>query len=350
VAAKDRPAAISFQVDSLHPYDENEAVFCWAPLDDRQNVLVGITTSTVLNGVTARCAEAGIKLGWVTFSAAALYTGARLYRTPPAAGFLAMVPDGEWAEAYGESPARPVFSSPIDIGNERARAMAASDLRLDPGAEPVWVDHILPPPVRAGAEFDLRRAALSYSAALMSAATRWALPANFLPESQRSTASPLAWAPTAALALLAAIAAGVLAAQDSMQSQKYLDRLNAEIANFERRIRRVEQLDSDAASARARAALIQRFRSRSQADADALRELTTILPRPIWLNNMTLTRSMATLYGEADNAAELLKVLDNSPLFSDSEFAQMTGRRTEGTEQFVIRSRREGPGTGEEKR
>jgi Tfp pilus assembly protein PilN len=350
VAPKDLPAAISFQVDSLHPYDENEAVHCWARLDGGQDVLVGVTTSAVLNGVTARCAEAGIKLGWVTFSAAALYTGARLYRTPPEGGFLAMVPDGAWAEAYGESAARPVFSSPIDVSSERARAMAASDLRLEPGAEPVWVDQILPPPVKASAEFDLRRSALVYSAALMSATGWWALPANFLPESHRSSAPLLAWAPTAVLLVLTAIAGGMLAGQDSMQSQQYLDRLNAEIARFERRVRRVEQLDADAAAARARAELIQRFRRRSQADADALRELTAILPPPVWLNNLVLTRSMVTLYGEADNAAELLKTLDSSALFAESEFAQMTGRNNEGVEPFVIRAKREGPGTGEEKR
>jgi Tfp pilus assembly protein PilN len=350
VAAKDLAAAISFQVDSLHPYPEGEAVFCWARLDDAGNVLVGITTSAVLDSVTSRCAEAGVKLGSVTFSAASLYSGARMFRTPPEGGFLAIVPDGDWAEAYGESGARPVFSSPIDVANERARTMAASDLRLDPGTEPVWVDHILPPPVRAAADFDLRRSALVYSAALTSAAVRWALPANFLPESQRSSASLLAWAPTAVLLLLAAVAGGMLAAQDSMQNEKYLGRLNAEIANLERRVRRVEQLDTGASAARARAELIQRFRSRSQADADALRELTSILPPPVWLNNMSLTRSTVTVYGEAENAAELLKVLDNSPLFADSEFAQMSGRNNEGVEPFVIRSKREGPGTGEEKR
>jgi hypothetical protein len=54
-----------------------------------------------------------------------------------------------------------------------------------------------------------------------------------------------------------------------------------------------------------------------------------------------LTRTIANLTGEADQAAGLLKTLDASPLFQNSEFT-MGISRMGAAEVFRIRTQREG--------
>ncbi|MDQ6708035.1 MAG: PilN domain-containing protein, partial [Acidobacteriota bacterium] len=72
---------------------------------------------------------------------------------------------------------------------------------------------------------------------------------------------------------------------------------------------------------RARTVLLDEFRKRSQADLDTLTELTRLLPPPIWTTMIEVNRDSVVIGGEADQAAPLLKILDGSPFFQNSEFA-----------------------------
>jgi general secretion pathway protein L len=92
---------------------------------------------------------------------------------------------------------------------------------------------------------------------------------------------------------------------------------------------------------RARLALLDEFRSRAHADLNALQELTRLLPPPGWLQNMQMTRGAIVIQGEAEQAAALLKLIDGSPYFRDSEFTQPISRTAAG-ESFGIRANREG--------
>ncbi len=71
-----------------------------------------------------------------------------------------------------------------------------------------------------------------------------------------------------------------------------------------------------------------------------LAEMTRVLPPPIWLTNMEVTRAQVTVAGEAEQAAPLLKQIDASPYFEASEFA-MQPIRTPSGEGFRIRANRE---------
>lgn len=108
VADKDMAAALRFQIDSLHPFSEDEAVYDFARVGKSTTLVVGITRKSVVDEYTALFAEAGLKVSAFTFSAACLYSALRLLSKPPVDGFLAMgnadndAGDGE--EAYGESP------------------------------------------------------------------------------------------------------------------------------------------------------------------------------------------------------------------------------------------------------
>ena len=145
VSARDLPAAIGYQIESLHPYAEDEAAFGWAPLGAGGNVLIGITRREIVERYAALFAEAGIRVGAVTFSAAAIYSSIRLLGAPPASGFLALHHGEDQMEAYGESPAHAVFSTLLD---ERATGQALAELRLPAGTEPEEIAGILPQPKR----------------------------------------------------------------------------------------------------------------------------------------------------------------------------------------------------------
>jgi len=340
VADRDLAAAIGFQLDSLHPYPEAEVLYGWARLPGTAALLAGITRTSVIERYAALFAEAGIRLSGFSFSAAVMYAAIRLLGVPPAGGFLAVHSSAGGTELYGESASRPVLSATFENGPERAVALAASELRLQPETEPRAMAALLPP-AAAPDGYDPTRAPFARAAALAAACPHLALPANLLPEAQRTTSSRVALVPTAALALLLAAAGAVLASYDSIEDRRYLASLEAEMRALQSQAVRVQQMDRSAEKMLARMALLDEFRGRSQADLNATQELTRLLAPPAWLQGMHLTRATVALQGEAEQSAALLKLIDGSALFQNSEFTQAISRTGAG-ESFGIRAAREG--------
>ena len=66
--------------------------------------------------------------------------------------------------------------------------------------------------------------------------------------------------------------------------------------------------------------MLDEFRSRTRSDLDAISELTRLFPMPASANTIDLSRDAVLILGEADQAAPLIKLLDASPLFHNSEF------------------------------
>ncbi|HZL55572.1 MAG TPA: PilN domain-containing protein, partial [Bryobacteraceae bacterium] len=98
-------------------------------------------------------------------------------------------------------------------------------------------------------------------------------------------------------------------------------------------------LEKRIAAARLRIGSLDDLRRRPQADLDVLNELTRILPPPTWTNSIEIYPDSVTIAGETDQAAPLLKVVDSSPLFQNSEFALSVTRSGAGqTEQFRIKT------------
>ncbi|HEY7391863.1 MAG TPA: PilN domain-containing protein, partial [Bryobacteraceae bacterium] len=75
------------------------------------------------------------------------------------------------------------------------------------------------------------------------------------------------------------------------------------------------------------------------ADLDALQELTKLLAPPAWTSSINLNRDQARITGEAPQAAPLLRLIDASPLFENSEFLGIG--KGNGTETFQLRTNRE---------
>ena len=314
-------AAVGYQLDSLHPYGEDDAAVAWSRLD-ATNVLLGVARRQTLDQYISLFAEAGVKVATFTFSAACLRSALRMVDAPPAS-LLAGIETAEGVEIYGESDAKPVFSAVFDMAPERARAFAAAELRL--------------PSDTAPSELGVT---LSHAAAMTSACPNFALDANLLPEAQRRSTSKLRYVPTALLAtVLAGLCAAILFHQP-YDERVYREALAREIKQVEKLSGRVPALDKNLAQTRAKVELIDEFRKRTRADLDLLQELTTTLAPPAFAGAVDITRDTVSIAGEAEQAAILLRLFDNSPRLAGSEFTVPIARLA-ASESFRIRSQRE---------
>jgi len=145
--------------------------------------------------------------------------------------------------------------------------------------------------------------------------------------------------PTVTLAAVLLVVAGALAAHSRIADRQYLREIEAEIAKLEPQAKRAAALDRQIEQARNRSRLLDEFRGRTTLDLDTLNELSKLLPPPTWTNMIELARDTATISGEADRAAPLLRILDASPYFQNSEFTGIT--KTGNAEMFRIRTVRE---------
>ena len=318
VAGKDLEGAIRFQLDSLHPYGEEEIEWGWSPLAFG-SVLVGIVRREVVDRYHQLFVEAGIAVASFTFSAAAVHAAIRLNGSGHGAGFVALGRSGAGAvEVYGESQAKPVFSAEFAMPPERAAGLALAELRLPPDTAPVKLEDILPKPTVNPVENDLSRNALPYATALAGACPLLAPSANVLPADRRRANSRAALVPTLVLAALVLLAAAGVLVYRNYTERKYLAELNAEIARLDPQARRADALDRQIAKARAQAELLDRFRAQTRNDLDALNELTKIIAPPAWTNAVDVTRDSIRVTGFAQTAPPLVNILDGSPLFGNA--------------------------------
>src|ERR1019366_7076475 len=294
VEAKDLEAAIAFQLDGINPYGDQEVLFGWTPLGEG-GVLVGIAPLGTVDRYLELFTEAGIATGSFTFVAAPIHGAIRLVPPPPR-DFVAIGRGaGSAVEVYGESRARPVFSAEFDLPPEKAAAMAAAEPRLAPAA-------------------------------------------NLLPPERRESASRGIFIPTAVVAAALLIVLGATLAWPGYEQRQYLKELEAEIAQLRPQTARGAALCHQIDHTRSCARLLDEFRSRTRSDMDAINELTRLLPPPVWANTIDMSRDAVLILGEADQAAPLLKVLDASPLFHNSEFNGIS--KVQNAEIFRLRTQR----------
>lgn len=341
VSDKDLAAAIRFEIDSLNPYSEEDAVFDWARIGKSSSILVGITRRSVLERYITRFAEAGVKVASFTFSAPAIYSALRVFSTPPAEGFLVLEESGDELEVYGESPARPMFSARVDRSAASARTLAIAELRLAPGTEPEALHSKLPQPLEVPSGYDLPRASLAYAAAVSSACRPHPLAVNLLPREQRQFTSRLRFVPAITLASLALLLFIAVIVYPRYADAQYLGMLRAEIRKLEPPARKAVELDRKIAITRNRAQTLDSFRARTREDLEAMSEATKLLTPPTWLTSLQLSRDSFAVSGEAEQAAALLKVLDGSHQFHGSAFSIPITRGQNG-DLFTIRSARQG--------
>lgn len=335
VEDEDAGAAIGFQLDSLHPYPEEDVTFDWKRVPGTSDFVIAIALKAAIDHYTVLFAEAGIRLSGFSVSAAAIHRAIRLLGDPPAGGFVAQVGQDEY---YGESEAKRAFSAVLDM--PAAVPAVLAELRLPPETETRPLADLLPALQLAAEDFERERWSLPYAAALASSTPHLGMPLNLLPPDKRVGQSRAHYIPTAVLAVILALTGLALLFQKPWQDRRYLSLLKAEMDRIDPVARKVDALDKQLALTAARARKLDEFRATPKADLDFLLELTRVLKPPTYLMGMEMSRTSATIAGEADQAEALLKILDNSPMISGSEFAMPISKSGNG-ENFRIRMNRE---------
>jgi general secretion pathway protein L len=164
--------------------------------------------------------------------------------------------------------------------------------------------------------------------------------ANVLPMKHRRLSSRAVFIPTVILGVLLLAAAGGMMAYSRYADQQYMAKLHAEIAKLAPQKQRADMLDRETEKERARVRLLDQYRGQTRYDLDTLNELTKLIEPPAWTSSIQLTRDAAILNGEAPQATALIKILDSSPFFKNSNPEQVTAAGA--MQQFQIRANRGG--------
>jgi hypothetical protein len=337
VADKDAANAIDLQVETLHPWGDVEVACGWSRAA-KNDVVVGLARKELLEHYETLFAEAGISMAAATFSPAVIHAALRIWGGSPASVLCINTDESGRTEVYGESPSRAVFSAEFSVSPERAAALARAELRLAPDYEARSLSEALPQ--ARGAV--LSGSPLAYAAAVTASAPHAVRFANLLPPERRASHDRVKYLAPATLGILLALASlGEFVIFPAVEQKRYLNDLDRAARQLEPAAARARAIDRKIKDDGNRVLLLDEIRRRPKADLDVLNELTRLLPPPVWTTAVEIYPDSVVISGEADQAAPLLKVLDSSPMFQNSEFV-LAFTRTGQTEQFRIKTTRRG--------
>lgn len=331
VSEKDMASAIELQLDTLHPWEDEPIEWAWLRVG-AADAVVGIIRQSTLARYESLFSEAGIPMAAVTFSSVAIHAALRVRQSGLASIFCYALAGAGRIEVYGESEAKPCYSAGFTLPADRALSLARAELRLAPEFPATELSGLLP---SGGSPF-------ACAAALAASAPLAVHFANLLPAERRASHSRARYIVPIGLAALLLI--GVLAvfvAFPLITEHRYIADLTAEQQSLERPAALVKSIDTRLAQRRARVAMLDDLRKRPQADLDLLGEMVRLLPDQVWTNTIDIFPDHVVLQGEADQAAPLLKLLDSSPFFENSQFVvPVTHNGT--TDNFRIQTMRRG--------
>lgn len=331
-------SAVRLQVDTLHPYGEDNVYWGHGPLAGTSAVAVVIAQRSVVEGYADLFADAGVRLRGCTVAAAAYYGAIRLLGLG-AGPWLLLDWQGSTYELYGESPARPFLSAAFDASTmplDKALAGAAAELRLDENTPAAAPEEVL------GSERGAP--ATTFAIALAAACPRWGWRLNLLPSERRASTARWPLAVTATAAALAVVVLVLLWLRGPLQDRRYTQELQREIKRLEGVEREVRGLERQTEQARARRRQLEAFRRRPEADLALVTEVSRRLPNSAWLSAIQSSEDTAELTGSAEAAAPLLSLIDNSGVLTGAAFVTSISRQ-ENREQFRIRAARRVAGT-----
>ena len=389
VSGKDLAAAVHFQIDTLHPFGEDEVYYAFAPLREIDKDEVGelpvgvvIAEKQKIDHYADLFEGAGIPVSSFSVTAAAFFAGVRVRWDAPPTPFLITDFHGQQLEIYGEGTNRPLFSAEFDLSvlpPTRALQMAVSDLRLEGdesallavcGERPVSggsgeedsdrqpaehfaldaeaafeqrsVSEILPAPIDAPAEFELQRDAAALAVALEAACPRLGWRANLLPAERRTSSSRWIYAPTVIVgSLLLLLLIGFLL-RGTIQDGAYVQALQAEQARLAETVEKARASSASIADARRRIERLRSLARRTETDMRVLAELSELIPDTAWLRELTLNDEGIQFTGEAESAAPLLGRLNDSRYLAEAAFSTSL-REIDGGQRFQIAAVRRAP-------
>ncbi len=369
---KERAAAVRYQIDSLHPYGDEEVCFASATVQDggkdRPSTLaVAIARRERIDHWANLFEEASIAVASFTVGEATLSTALRMRAEPAPQPLLVVEADDDALHVYGESSARPLLSAEFPLRSvppARGLGLAVSDLRLgadervgltffgsaaaeaagelasaSPALESRAVEEVFPAPLSAPSGFEIRDQLRGYAVGLEAACPRVGWQANLLPVERRTADSRWRWAPTAALVFLLTLLGVGYMVRPWVQNKAYADALRERIAVYEEAVAKVRDAKMNAEDARRRLEILRGLGERTRRDLAILNELSQRVPNSAWLTQLQIDDDGVRLNGEAQNAADLLRVLNESQTVGKARFTTSLRKIDEG-ESFQIAAER----------
>lgn len=366
--SKERAAAVRYQLDGLHPYGEEDVSFAWATVKDGgkehpSTLVAAITRRERVDYWANLFEEAGIAVASFTVGEATLSTALRMRPEAAPKPLLLVEADDKALEVYGESAARPLLSAEFPLRSmapARGLQLALADLRLgseervslgvfgEASAEASGelgavssaldvraIEELFPAPQQAPAAFNLRDDLRGFAVGLEAACPRVGWQANLLPVERRTADSRWRWAPTAALLFLLVLLGAGFLVRPWMQNQAYAEALQERIAVFENAVTEVRDAKSQAEDARRKLAILRRLNGRTRSDLAILNELSQRVPDTAWLQQLQISDDGVKLNGEAQNAADLLRVLNAAQSVQKARFTTSLRKIEEG-ESFQV--------------
>ena len=343
-------SAVDLQVESLSPWPSEDIYWdmAWrSPAKDARSVTVtiGIVTRDTLDPWIDLFDSAGLPLSGFSFSTMAwAHAASTLWSDDIPTILLSLERDyAEGSLVNGNritSIGLAEGGSEVDrAGNMMRRLSSLSRVRsfenvrtLVFGSEVETLDGDNPPiPIEGGSGtgFGAVAAALSGSGSSPFAA-------NLVP-AERRFRRKLELAPTFVLLALVVLAGATLSLLEPYQWSVYATQLDTAISAVAPTVRDVTDQETELN------ALSEKYRALSahvngrDLTLEALQELVEVLPVDTWLSAFALQDNAVTISGFSSSASELQRLIEESPLFENAEFASSVSRNEEGRDRFTLR-------------
>jgi Tfp pilus assembly protein PilN len=362
---------VRYELDRLTPFGATEAFYDFSIAEEtngRLKLFIAATRSETLDPYLQALRQKGLKVAAVTTKELSLNALGDFLQIP-GEGFRVEVTDGEYegfrvkrgypASFFGGSVILQEGLSSLGAFAEKAGLLAEEpkgnggtpeiivycrDGRASTGLEPMGL------PVRTVTEKDVRirfkthheETSFNSLGGLLQSLVGSLRKLNLLgKEENRGGRTP--WTVTILLIV------GILAAMipyglvPLKMEERRLQEIERQITLRRDDARKVEALKKEMEGLSAEIEEIKRFKESKPMALTVVKELTTILPKTVWLTRAHVSEETIDIEGYAQSATEILPRLEQSPLFKKVEFTSPTIKDSRmNSDRFLIRMELEG--------
>ena len=165
-----------------------------------------------------------------------------------------------------------------------------------------------------------------------------AFDANLVPTALRHRYNRLLLVPTFVLAFIAVLLSVAWFVRSPYQTLVYGERIDQEIHRLLPQVKDVNLQEAELENMNKRFRTLSMHLRNRDANLEALRELSRILPPDTWINSYTYQDSAVSLSGLSNSAAQVQKVLEDSPLFRDAQLTSTITKDASGKDRFSLRT------------
>ena len=374
--------AVSYQVESLHPFSPDDIYYTFGPLRAVREetaslpLVVFIARRSKVNAYADLFETAGVAIESFTVTAASFFGAVRVRWDTPPIPFLVADFGADGLEVYGEGTSRPLLSTWFEAGQippSRALSLTGTDLRLgaDQAAKFIKIggahensngevappdsfelcrlEDLLPVPIKVPSSFHVADAATVYATGLDAACPQMGLSANLLPTERRKKNSRWMYLPTAVLTAACLLLTLGFSLRGWIQDGSYIRAIKTETSRLSLTVKQVDTLVVQAREGRIKYAALEALDSRTGSDLKIVSELSDLLPETVWLNSLEIDDEGIRLRGIANHAASLLGLVNGAINFTDAEFSGSIGSMKDGLEKFQMTAKRRLAQVGNEK-